>query len=1464
MKRYFQYILVFNIFFGVNSYKSFSQVTPPAQYPSGTPINYIRVWEPVKPLSSVSDVIHVDRSTKEVRETTQYVDGLGRPIQSVVKKGSMATGGVQYDLVSPTVYDPYGREQFKYLPYASSSATDGGFKTNPFNEQVSFYNTQLNGQTGEFNVGSNNLNWAYSQQKFEASPLNRVEESFAPGASWVGTNEQINPDNRRSVKLKYFINTALDSVRIWNVTDVSNAFGTYSSPGFYNASQLYKTITEDEHKNQIVEFKDKEGKVVLKKVQLLTGSKDDGTGKGHYGWLCTYYIYDDLNNLRAVIQPEGVKAMAPNSWTLTTTLLNEQCFRYEYDHRNRMIRKKNPGADEVWMVYDARDRLVMTQDANMRSSSQRKWIYTLYDTQNRPYVTGLMTDDNNYNNLSYHLNLAASSTAYPNTGSYSTDELTRTFYDDYTWRSSWSNPLTDTYNNSYNSYLQSASTTQWPYAETPVKSEQTRGMVTGTRIKVLGTSTYLFNLMIYDSKGRLIQVQAQNVTNGTDVITTQYGWQGLAITTVNKTEKAGTNSQTSVTVSVMTYDDLGRLVKTEKKVSNTKIASGAMPGEWTVLGELAYDKLGQLVQRKLGKTKNSDGSYGNTPIETLVYDYNIRGWVLGANRSFAKSTSSTANYFGFDLGYDQTSIASLGSYAAAQYNGNINGTVWKSIGDQHIRKYDFSYDAVNRLTAADFNQYSSGFNKNDGIDFSVSGLTYDANGNILSMKQKGWKAFSSITIDSLVYNYMQNSNKLLNVIDYANDTQTRLGDFKTSILHPNSGSKISSTVDYTYDVNGNMVKDYNKDMLSYTGANGIEYNHLNLPSKITVKKDGSSNKGTIEYVYDAGGNKIKKIVTEGNLVTTTLYMGGAVYRNDTLEFIGTEEGRLRYNVYKNKLFYDYFLKDHLGNVRMVLTEERDTSVYPQVAFEDATTSNEQVYYEKAGDQRTTRPGAFYTSGTNGDQVQLLKKSVQSIGVGKFLKVMAKDKLHIKVDYYAATETTDNSNANGQDALITVLTGLLNTSSITTGMHGSGSTITGNLNSSTPFSSLLAPQYGTGGTTLPKAYLNIIFFDEQFRYVGTNSEIIQITTQGSGQTITRIDGNAKEAPKNGYAYVYVSNESNNQVYFDNFQIKHERGPITAETHYYPFGVDMKYISGRALGFGDPDNKRAYNGYELQNCEFVDGSGLEWYDYKHRFYDSQIGKFFTQDALADSFAIYSPYQFAGNEVPNAIDLDGNEPLRQHLINGWNGTKKWWNDFNSGKGKTYEALDWFNRNINPVGMIVHGGYQAATGEDLLTKEEVSRIQGIANFSTGVFSLFTAGVFRVGIPAPSSNTSLWLLSSSLRGRMIESMLGGNLPRNFKTFDKFSNGVATSIKSIDLTAETYSKRPGSITSLLQGYIKEIVNFTSYTTGGVTLESSQITKRAIEVAIQPGKASVEQWEAIGKAIKYAKQNGVEFTLQFIK
>ena len=158
--------------------------------------------------------------------------------------------------------------------------------------------------------------------------------------------------------------------------------------------------------------------------------------------------------------------------------MQEQFFRYDYDYRNRMIIKKVPGAGEVWMVYDSRDRLVMTQDANMRS--QGKWMYSVYENNlNRPVATGLWT---NASDRIYHQGQAQTSIAYPSGSGAAFEELTTTFYDNYYWRSSYGNPLSASYINIYDSYFQSASNTTWPYPQANTATTALKGMTTGSRV----------------------------------------------------------------------------------------------------------------------------------------------------------------------------------------------------------------------------------------------------------------------------------------------------------------------------------------------------------------------------------------------------------------------------------------------------------------------------------------------------------------------------------------------------------------------------------------------------------------------------------------------------------------------------------------------------------------------------------------------------------------------------------------------------------------------------------------------------------------------------------------------------------------------------------------------------------------------------------------------------------------------
>lgn len=1260
---------------------------PPSPYSGTLKTSFIRTWNAAAPESNSGTFI--TRPVRDVKQATVYMDGMGRILQTVIKEGSLVTGAIPVDMINAEVYDDAGREQYKYLPFASTASdatkNNGLFKLNPFQQQIAFYNTQLNGQTGETNVGPNSLNWAYGQTKFEASPLNRTEEAFNPGSSWVGTADQPLEANRHSVRMKYWNNNATDAVRLWTVTNAPmGSFGTYSSSGVYADGILFKIVTVDEMGKQVIEFKDKAGKVILKKVQL-TAAEDNGSGSSHTGWLCTYYIYDELGNLRCIITPRAVELISSN-WLLTDAIiLAEQCYRYEYDTRNRMIMKRTPGADEEYMVYDNHDRLVMTQDANMRASNPKKWIVALYDKFNRPVQTGLWDDANS---LSYHVGQASttSATDYPFSVSAipgsGYERLTQTGYDGYITFPTGTGVTTsfdNTYTNNSNYFFTTYNASP-EFAQSFTVSNQTRGMVTWTETKILNSNpvTYMYTVNIYDDKGRIIQVKSKNITGGIDILTTQYNWIGQPLIIMFKQEKAGSPAQTSIILKKMSYDDMNRIIQVDEKVQNTLVNSNILPAVWSSIKKNEYDALSQLKTKKIGGKKDPvTGNYTGIPIETLTHDYNIRGWLLGVNRSYLSVQGQTSDgiHFGFELGYDKLTNQSGQNFGSvAQFNGNITGMLWKSDGDDIRRKYDFYYDAVNQMMKADFkqqnpddnlwnsNQINYSINMGDG---AVSTSAYDANGNIKSMTQFGYKLGGNpqTPIDQLTYNYMFNntSNRLLNVIDGGNDAQTKLGDFRTSLLHPTQ-VKNSTTIDYTYDLNGNLLKDYNKDIHTYSGGNGIVYNHLNLPQAVTFKKDGLSDNGTITYTYDASGNKIKKTILENSttvlyngtnyntsITTITIYIAGFVYETrsysnsslaalayvDRLLFISHEEGRIRFKQTDNTFHYDYFIRDHLGNVRMVLTEETAPASIYQASIEDANRSNEIQLFTQIPETESLKPEGFDSDGANQKVSKLfnVNGTDKRVGPGVVLKVMAGDKFKALVNgWYLPNGTNINSLPGAPSIIGNILNAF--TGGLPGGSKYTSAEITGSGVLNVPVGDFLTYQSGQTNSNLPKAYLNWMILDEeQFKLVTGNYGVVQIpeiTGTMQKQVMQAASGAEIEVKRNGYLYVYVSNESQGSVYFDDLRVEHTRGSLTEETHYYPVGLQMAGISSHALF-----NAYLYNDFKYQGQEYEGGMGLNMLEFEARMYDLQLGRWHVPDP-ANQFA--SPYSGMGNNWPIVVDPDG----------------------------------------------------------------------------------------------------------------------------------------------------------------------------------------------------------------------------------
>jgi RHS repeat-associated protein len=1266
-------------------------VHAPSAYPGGFPVNYVRSWSALGAYQSDNDL--VNSGFQNSVQTTQYVDGLGRNVQQVARQ--VTPGGK--DMVTPMEYDEYGREQYKYLAYPSSAA-DGLMKIDPFTEQKSVLPSMYPSE-GVF----------YSQTVFEASMLNRTVETLPPGNSWGGSGAGVTVD--------YESNTAADGVQMWNIT--SNPL-TYSggdlgtnipvSGGVYGAGVLYKKVTKDEAGHVTVEYKDLENNVVLKKVQAGTINADYS---GDNGFLCTYYIYDDLNQLRFVVPPKAVQAIE-GVWNLSVdpSILTELCYRYEYDSRKRLIAKKIPGAAWAYMVYDQRDRQVFTQDGNLQASGL--WKTFLYDGLDRQVMTGMISSGStpaqlqsavttstgvgsNGSQIPVNLELhtvesgtaqalnsitmdagfgtiaGGTFTAQIVTGTGGSDGettvvggagvnlnplpagvsftmLTENHYDNYLWTSK-------NFSTAYNGKLD-PSTNQHVESIATQASVLLTGMLTGTETRVitdavnLGAGNILRAVNFYDDKGRIIQEQADNNFNGSDISTKLYDFTNKVLCNYfDQTIPGGTPAETTIATSNL-YDINGRLVNTWKTVNDNA-------AQKVLITSNTYDEKGQLLSNALGQQRNADGSYNATPIETLNYTYNVRGWLKGINEDYADPAGGSDHYFGLGLSYDW-------GFGSNQLNGNLAGTIWRTKGDGQRRSYGYLYDVANRMLSADFAQYNgSAYADNGAVNFDMiigsdgvdATSAYDANGNILQLKRSGLTFSGSQVIDQLTYSYFTNTNKLQSVSDGIT-VDTKLGDFTDNNTSGN---------DYGYDANGNLITDLNKGVKGNTGqtatGGGITYNYLDLPQQLTVTATSGVAKGTVTYIHDATGDKLKKIVVDqsvaGNTVTTTTqYVSGSIYQTksstvpdpnnpdytNVLQTIDHEEGRIRYKPVNGStpasFVFDYYLKDQLGDTRMVLTDEQELDQYPAATFENATLTSEEAVYDNVDQEITPRPGAFYTESTNGDEVQLLTKTTQSIGAGKLLKVMSGDKVHIKVDYYVPTATTDNSQANGLNALITSLSPLF-TGSPFMSLHAGGSVIAGNLSNNSGFAGFLAPENSTSPDALPKAYLNILFFDEQFNFVQQSSELVQVSIEGSGQTITRMDANAKLAPQNGYVYVYVSNESNNLVYFDNLQVTHERGPILEETHYYPFGLTMAGISDKALKYQYYQNKFRFGGKEQENHEFADGSGLEVYDFNARIYDAQLGKWQQIDPQADYMRRWAPYAYGFNNPVRFTDKDGMNP-------------------------------------------------------------------------------------------------------------------------------------------------------------------------------------------------------------------------------
>ncbi|RFS20768.1 RHS repeat-associated core domain-containing protein [Chitinophaga silvatica] len=852
-------------------------------------------------------------------------------------------------------------------------------------------------------------------------------------------------------------------------------------------------------------------------------------------------------------------------------------------------------------VYDKRDRQVFTRDGNLKLKN--KWIVTFYDDLDRPVQTALYNSSASRESLQTQMNNAVNN-PLPDIPAADLTPLTYLFYDNYNFTGVQSPSYSDTTKLNAGSNLYKI-----PFSIT----NMTRGLLTGKKVRILDTDQWLTSTFYYNDDSRGVQNIDDNLSGGQDVLTFQYDFSGKILSSYQvHTNKRSSSIAKISQLTMNVYDSLGHLIAVRKRYNDDSTLQ-------RTIVTMEYDELGRLKTKRLGINTNGKA------LERLLYEYNIRSWIKSINSGYVNGNQDTSHFgqvFNYDYGF-QTNA----------YNGNIAGIRWKGWNDPLVRAYGYNYDKINRLTEASFTQQNTtgAAWTSDKMNFSAN-YGYDDNGNIFRMSQYGVDGNTSVPVDRLAYTYQESSNKLLAVYDTSTVT-TKLGDFKNGT---NTGA------DYAYDVNGNLLQDLNK------GITSITYNHLNLPVQVTV-----AGKGTINFLYDAEGNRLRRIVSETtgttNATTTTDYLGEYVYKNDSLQFVSHQEGRLR-TAFKTgqpvQYFYDYFVLDNLNNTRMVLTEQSDLTMY-SATMETPVASTESALFSNLDETRIAKPAGYpedNSAGSNASVAKLVALSGEKkIGPSLVLRVMAGDTIAISSKAFYKSDGSQNkkSDENPVESIVADLIQTFNSGG------GAATSHTGSIrDNNTPFNTgfynndyrkLKEKNSDNPMVNRPKAYLNYILFDDQFNMVNGNSGVKQV--KASPDELQTLTQDQMPIEKSGFLYVYTSNESTQQVYFDNLLITQASGPVLEETHYYPFGLSMAGISSNALkGTNYSENRIKYNGKELLSKEFGDGSGLEWYDYGARMYDVQIGRWQILDPLADSGRKWSPYQYGWNNPIRNIDPDG----------------------------------------------------------------------------------------------------------------------------------------------------------------------------------------------------------------------------------